>query len=194
MPTWIGRDDLGRLVDITSDAADEGVERVSPLEIESGAGAEQTIRLLGPFPVAFDTPNITTTGIELATLEPGQIVVAAWWVNTGSVWAGTTTAQAVIFVGGTVAGQEDGEAWSDGYYLEISRSNAAFAPGLGIDPEPAYQASPLFVNAATDPDTLRGGAAIITSASVLGVIVEVTGNPLSAGQSDVYALIAEAAA
>ena len=179
--TWLGRDSNGILRDFTSS---EVSDTTAPYNV-------QRLRLLGPYRVTYQTANIRTTGVQLTTLEAGQLLVSAWVVNS-QTWtpSSATVVTHTIFVGGTPAAQSAGQAWSDGYYVEVSRSQAEFAPGLGITPEPVYNACPVFVNAVTTPDTLQASSAFIRGPSVLGILVE-SAQTLTGGIGDVYALIAE---
>lgn len=49
-----------------------------------GGGGEQTVRLLGPFTVTHETPNVATWGAATfgPTIEAGAVVVALWAVVT----------------------------------------------------------------------------------------------------------------
>ena len=179
--TWLGRDSNGILRDFTSS---EVSDTTAPYNV-------QRLRLLGPYRVTYQTANIRTTGVQLTTLEAGQLLISSWVVNA-TTWTPSiaTVVTHVIFIGGTPAAQSPGQAWSDGYYVEVSRSQAEFAPGLAITPEPVFSACPVFINAAPTPDILQHSPALIRGPSVLGILVE-SAQTLTGGAGDVYALISE---
>ena len=108
--TWQGRDAKGNVVDVTSEVSTV----TAPPRVESGAGGEQTIRLLGPFPVAFDDtgfiePDLEGPGVVVSdTLSAGTTVLDAWAVATatftqtggaiGTIWIGISDPETPSFL------------------------------------------------------------------------------------------------
>lgn len=51
----------------------------------NGGGGSQTVQVIGPIPVAYDSPNIETTGFPVLDVSAGDIVIG-WGANIGTVW------------------------------------------------------------------------------------------------------------
>lgn len=62
--------------------ADEtgALKQIDPEGVESalGAGGGNAIKLFGPYDIAFDTPDITTTGLVLEAFAAGDVITEIW--------------------------------------------------------------------------------------------------------------------
>lgn len=167
MPTWLGRDSLGRLVDIHSESEGEGVQQMSPLEV-SGV---QTVRMLGPYHVTFQTPGIGSSedGALLTELDAGISVIQVMAI-VGTAWEDGTSL-------GVMLGGDDYAAPNDDFTLLANQwLTANLNPGGG------------------------SGYAIGLSSAAFGVVGAAGGaliaqcaGSFTAGEADIYALIAEPA-
>lgn len=172
--------------DSTAASHDAGTELESPTMGAAG-GAEQTIRLLGPFHVAHDTPGIDGDLAEVGAglIPAGAVVIAAWPIITeGLAGAGDTVDfQMQVCVG--PAGQVGAPLNATVYVCQGTPLLSPLSVGDDLFP----------------PRHFTGGSqssyrpAIIGEASSLFVQMMDGGGvePLSAGEADVYALIAESA-
>lgn len=141
---------------------------------EQELGAAQTVSLLGPFHVAWDTPGIYggSPTVELVPLTQGTIVVRAWAVIS-EAFNGLND-EIVLHV--TIAGDLDNPAT----FAHIDAEGALGAGGyVGILPLPS--------DAAPGTQELIGVA--VGSGDKLSVSVNADVPPTT-GEADIYALIA----
>lgn len=150
-----------------------------PDAASSGVGAPQQVSLLGPFPIAFDTPGLDD-GVVLAELPAGTIVIRAWVIVT------TPTSEPehllIIAIGGPGYSQSgDGDTHhlivygvAEDLTGNFNEDTYAVEPGIGIDANPQGVSK---VGMAT-----AEGAVLVALSSDLGTA--------TSGAFDIYALIA----
>jgi hypothetical protein len=179
-----GRDENRRLIDVTltteADVAPPGPEVVS------ASGGEQTIRLLGPFRVNFNTANVATAnGAKLADLDAGVLVLLVR-VEVVTPWdAHADNARLKIGIGG--AGFASGDWYMAREYLV--GSNFAAPVDANTGPESGYVGG----SESGGTVTLTGAVhRVVTAGALVAAVTDTAG--ATAGAADVYALIAEPAA
>jgi hypothetical protein len=68
---------------------ESGITRLRGTIAPPPGGASPSIRVLGPFPIAFDSPGISTGGYEFYTPAAGDLLLDAWF-SIDTAWDGTT--------------------------------------------------------------------------------------------------------
>ena len=84
MPTWIGRDEIGRVIDIH---ADEEAHVAPPGPEELATSSVQTVMLLGPYTVAFDAAGLFPPGNGVVVgdaLAVGTLVLRMYVLPMGT--------------------------------------------------------------------------------------------------------------
>jgi len=141
----------------------------------AGAGTEQTVRLLGPFSVAWNTPDIAANQlVSLTTLSAGTIILRAWMIERVR-WNTATVGKIAV------AENEFGDNSADLWAGNID-SNEPWA----VDDPTWRELTDILV--AVVPTLFVGG---VTTAGNLVFYVDVI--TATAGSGDIYALIAEPA-
>lgn len=143
----------------------------------SGSGV-QTVTLLGPYNVTFETPDIFTNGVLLDTLPAGIIVISSWAEPTA------------MFLGGTVT-DASLEIWV-GVQSEFSGVPiyTAHAKGLGVHDEAQFIASwPPSVNVEAGLERVQSYAIRTKTETDLYMWVDLTGAGADQGAADIYVLI-----
>lgn len=142
----------------------------------AGAGAEQTVSLLGPFPIAFNTPNIYggSPAVGLVELVPGTVVVRLFAQISVAFDGGND-----LLIGNIGAANFDD---LDGFAQIVAEqangsAQVAFAP---------------LANVVATPSLDRIGLATVARPWL--VVYIAADAPPVAGAADVYALIATPAA
>lgn len=151
---------------------------------ETPSSGGLNLEIIGPFSVAFDTPEISTNGVLLTTLAPGTTVLRAW-AEGAARWLGGTVSAAnlQIWVG-------DQSEFSGCSVAEYAVGNNGSWQGGGESPFTEFQ--PLVKNVAGS-DELYTQIARVTVESDLYVWVSLTGANPSQGAANIYALIVEVA-
>lgn len=137
----------------------------------------RSIRLLGPFSIAWNTPDITTipSPVKAFDLEEGQTVVRVWCVNT-AFWDGEDVGLAISV--GRASALASAIPLHDPYYLPLGGPYASAGADIEDLMGTAGDVSP-FTRAATATD------------SDVGIYVGLIGlDTPTQGTADIYALIA----
>ena len=171
MPTvsWNARDASGELIDVQGDT-DALVSPPGPAQLTQDGG-EQTIRLLGPYTVNFNTGSIEgVTGVAFGSALPlGTILFRAWAV-TYTLWnAGTSSFLAVGLGDGT---------------------NNVFLTAFDLQSDEWTAADPVISNIPPDTGPVDTVIAQVTAVATLRAKVLRTGSAPSAGNAKFWALVA----
>lgn len=156
---------------------------IASAEATAGGGV-QTVRLLGPYSVAFDARGLINPegyGVELADLSAGSIAIP-WVVNPGAPWAvpdGTTTCYANIGIGSS-----DGADYLGTWDLRTSLSRDHSQPEAEIP----------VGGIIGDVVAALPRKAVVVGTQKLVVAVYTDGDAPTSGSAIIYALIATPAA
>lgn len=162
-----------------TDPAEHLAGALATAEPASPPGVGLAVSLLGPFPIAFDTPGLDD-GVALAELPAGTIVIRAWMIVT------TPTSEPehllIIAIGGPGYSQSgDGDTHhlivygvAEDLTGNFNEDTYAVEPGIGIDANPQGVSK---VGMAT-----AEGAVLVALSSDLGTA--------TSGSFDIYAMIA----
>lgn len=137
------------------------------LGVSGDRTGEQRVRLLGPYTINFDTPDVTTEGVLLDPLGEGVAVITSWAL-VDTVFAPASAVELYIQA------------------MNADRSARGTFSG--------YMATSLSVNGIANQsivNPMRMG--VMDTDCFLGVFLDLTGGPLTAGSARVYVLIAEPA-
>lgn len=152
------------------------------------AGIGLILRQIGPFAVAFDTPDISPPGLGAKVWDvPAGTLVLRAWAEIDPVWLGPDTATMQIWLGPS-------DQWDDGTWLPISihsakNINTIYDLATGLVLQTITEGEPIFVaGAGQTTGRFMAGRAVTTNA--LGVYVTTTGSAAVGGSADIYAIIA----
>lgn len=144
----------------------DGFEQEARDLVERGGGGSQAVELLGPFPIAFDTPGLDNPAGNGALVGPvipaGSLVLSAWILTTVD-WTATVSVDEVDITLNT-----SGIALLSKVTNPASELNSAHGYAISLADAPA------------EPVVLRG-------ADQIAVAFYSTAN-LTAGAGNVYAL------
>ena len=143
---------------------------------------EQTIRLLGPFHVAHDDTGIDADGLEVATglLPEGSSLIVAWPILTEALDSAGDPADYELIIGFGAANQGLQQPLNATIYGSLGSTLTTVSEN-GVAPYPFSGAGRV---------TLRP-ALCLTISSLFIFMFDGGQVPLTAGEADIYALIAE---
>lgn len=146
-------------------------------------GGEQRVRLLGPFNITFETANLgSSSGVELADLDAGVWVISSWALFTQE-W--TFLEPSILQI--RVAPASDLTDWWEAAIYNTYASNGFFVDGDAAVLREGVRSRP-------DPDSesvTTSPLRAIVGPTVPGVLTVRVSNDPTAGEADIYALIAE---
>lgn len=141
--------------------------------------------IIGPFTVAFDTPNISTDGVLLAALPAGSIVAAAWGEHSTNWGGGGITAAILNIATGAVGAIGSGiwvqfyQAFVDGAHASnVGDADSAFGIGAIVE----FDASGVTYRSTAFPSRA-------ITANDLIAWVQQTGGSSTQGETNIYALV-----
>lgn len=137
------------------------------------SGGVQAVSLLGPFHVEHDDAGLATTGIPLVSLTSSQVVIRVMAVVTEAAPVGDT----VLFIG------LGGSTWENGDWSTIS---SVYWDSVGTSDPVARRFAGVIVGPEDAPRYGEGG--LLTDD---GVLLAFIGAAPTAGEMDIYVLIAE---
>jgi hypothetical protein len=177
--TVTGRDEASRLIDVTINT-DADVAPPGPEQATQGEGGAQTIRLLGPFTVSWDDPDILDPGVHLVDID-GPCLVLRMPVFITEQW----TAAGASYL--HLKPQVGAPTWSDPDYHVVEMEvflamgqDPAFLNVPGVRRTPYWYTNSVGTHVA---EVSAGGGALVMYADTDGA--------LTAGEADIYALIVE---
>jgi hypothetical protein len=164
---------------VTVDNQSDPPAEVTILELPGAtlAGGTATLvvpRLLGPFRVNFDTPEVSTNGVELAgsAFVAGAVIIRTWAVHTdpAAAWnpAGSVEFQVLDWATQTVL-------------LSLYDPKLVGFPGQEL------------TRISAQPTNLSDHPYVSPDANSIGVYVDIASGTPTAGSADVYAVIVEPA-
>jgi hypothetical protein len=165
----------GITIDNQDDPPAEVTTLIAPGATVAGGTATLVVpRLLGPFRVNFDTPEVSTNGVELAgsAFVAGAVIIRTWAVHTdpAAAWnpAGSVEFQVLDWVTQTVL-------------LSLYDPKLVGFPGQEL------------TRISAQPTNLSDHPYVSPDANSIGVYVDIASGTPTAGSADVYAVIVEPA-
>ena len=164
----------GVLVDVTGDTIGTPASAPTANELEAGSGT-QTISLLGPFTVNFNSSGITGQGALLTSAVGAGSLVFYAWAEVTTEWQFAGADSLTIQV---APNADPGNTYNLVTYVT--------APGNLI----AVQGDAVMIQEATSGNGSAAPNRSVVRCTAASRLVAYTGTAASAGQAKVYALIA----